>query len=199
MLDWAVAAAGAVADHLVVVLPPSVLAGASSGPELERAPDRLVAGGPTRSASVRAGLSAVPADAEFIVVHDAARPFASAGLFEAVLAAVRDGADGAVCALPVTDTIKRRTADGSLETLERSELVVVQTPQAFRAAALRRAHRGDPEATDDAALLEAIGAVVVAVPGEATNAKLTSPEDLSLFEERLALAARRSATSGGSA
>jgi 2-C-methyl-D-erythritol 4-phosphate cytidylyltransferase len=82
----------------------------------------------------------------------------------------------------VTDTVKR-VADGRVvETLDRSELVAVQTPQAFRSSVLRMAHSGEPDATDDASLLELVGAVVAVVPGEPTNVKLTSSGDLALLE-----------------
>jgi 2-C-methyl-D-erythritol 4-phosphate cytidylyltransferase len=136
--------------------------------------DAVVTGGATRSASVRNGLAQVPADAEVIVVHDAARPLATPDLFEAVIAAVDDGADGALCAVPLTDTI-RLTSGG---TVDRAELLAVQTPQAFRAAALRAAHAGGDDATDDAALVEANGGRVVVVSGSPTNVKITHPHDL---------------------
>ena len=99
-------------------------------------------GGATRADSVRAGIAAVPDDAEVIVVHDAARPLASPALFDAVIAAVTDGgADGAVPGLPLSDTIKAVDDSGHVtRTLDRSALVAVQTPQAFRAGILRRAH-----------------------------------------------------------
>ena len=137
-----------------------------------------MAGGATRAASVRAGLAAVPGEAEIAVVHDAARPLASPALFEAVVRAVEEGADGAVPGLPPADTIK--TTDGEIVTgtLERDRLVAVQTPQAFAATLLRRAHDGDPEASDDAALVEAIGGRVVVVPGEEANTKITTQHDL---------------------
>jgi 2-C-methyl-D-erythritol 4-phosphate cytidylyltransferase len=146
----------------------------------------VVAGGATRPASVRAGLAAVPADAEVVVVHDAARPLASDQTWEAVIAAVLDGADGAVPCVPVTDTIKERGDDGRLVTLDRARLVASQTPQAFLAAALRAAHSSGGEATDDAALVEAMGGRVVVVPGEPTNLKVTGPADLVLAEALLA-------------
>jgi 2-C-methyl-D-erythritol 4-phosphate cytidylyltransferase len=147
----------------------------------------VLAGGRSRSASVRAALAAVPASADVVVVHDGARPLASPALFEAVIAAVAAGADAAVPGLPVADTVKRVLDGVVLATLDRAELVAVQTPQAFSAAALRRAHadadgagpaNGGPEATDDAALVEAFGGRVVVVPGESSNAKLTTPADL---------------------
>jgi 2-C-methyl-D-erythritol 4-phosphate cytidylyltransferase len=140
----------------------------------------VVAGGPTRSASVRAGLAAVPEGAGVIVVHDAARPLATTELFERVVAAVRAGADGAVPGVPVADTVKRvDPADGRVvETLDRAALRAIQTPQAFDAAFLRRAHEGGDDATDDAALVEAAGGRVVVVDGDRANLKITGPDDL---------------------
>jgi 2-C-methyl-D-erythritol 4-phosphate cytidylyltransferase/2-C-methyl-D-erythritol 2,4-cyclodiphosphate synthase len=116
------------------------------------------------------------------VVHDAARPLAGPELFRAVIAAVRAGAAGAVCAMPVTDTMKRVQGDTVLGTLDRTGLWAVQTPQAFGAGVLRAAHAGDGEATDDAALVEALGEPVVVVPGLAANLKLTEPQDLARAE-----------------
>jgi 2-C-methyl-D-erythritol 4-phosphate cytidylyltransferase len=139
-----------------------------------------VTGGPTRSASVRAGLTAVPDAAEVVVVHDAARPFAEPALFTAVIEAVRAGADAAVPGLPLPDTVKRTHGDRVVETLPREQLVAVQTPQAFRAAALRSAHRSGADATDDAALVEAAGGRTVVVPGDRRNLKITTPEDLAI-------------------
>jgi 2-C-methyl-D-erythritol 4-phosphate cytidylyltransferase/2-C-methyl-D-erythritol 2,4-cyclodiphosphate synthase len=140
-------------------------------------------GGPTRQASVASGLEAV-ADLwrpDIVICHDVARPLAPRWLFADVLAAVKD-ADGAVPAIPVTDTIKRVDDDRVTETLERDQLVAVQTPQAFRFEALRDAHeraeRDGVEATDDAALLERAGYRVVIVPGDPHNIKITRPEDL---------------------
>lgn len=168
VLDWSLDAARASCDGVVLVVPP--------GQEgAEEPADVVVPGGATRSASVRAGVAAVPDDAEIIVVHDAARPAAGVPLFDAVIAAVRSGADAAVPGVPVVDTVKRVDGDVVVETLERSTLVAVQTPQAFRAAALR----GAPgEATDDAALVEAAGGRVVVVPGGPANLKVTTPADL---------------------
>jgi 2-C-methyl-D-erythritol 4-phosphate cytidylyltransferase len=99
-------------------------------------------------------------------------------LFRAVVSAVEGGADGAIPALPVTETLKRVDEDTVVTTVDRHDLVVVQTPQAFRAGMLRTAHEGHPEATDDAALVEAVGGTVVVVPGERRNLKLTVAEDL---------------------
>jgi 2-C-methyl-D-erythritol 4-phosphate cytidylyltransferase len=120
----------------------------------------------------------VPDDADVVVVHDAARPLASPALFAAVVAAVNAGADGAVPGVPVADTVKRVDGARVIETVARDDLVAVQTPQAFRASALRRAHAAGADATDDAVLVEQAGGRVVVVPGERHNLKVTDPDDL---------------------
>jgi len=142
--------------------------------------DIAVTGGDTRAGSVRCGLAVVPPSAEVILVHDAARPLASPHLFDAVITAVTQGGDAAaIPGLAVSDTIKRVDAAHRVTaTLDRTELVAVQTPQAFRADVLRRAHDAGDEATDDAALVEALGATVRVVPGERDNMKITTPADL---------------------
>ncbi len=173
LVDRAVATAATVCDHVVVVLPEGE---AWTGPPVVAA----VAGGATRSDSVRAGLAAADLDADIVVVHDAARPLASAALFAAVVEAVRAGADAAVPGVALADTVKRVAGDRVAATIPRDDLVAVQTPQAFRAAALRRAHAGGLDATDDAALVEQAGGVVVVVPGEPRNIKVTGPEDLAV-------------------
>jgi len=176
VLDWSLLAARAACDGVVAVVPPADL-GRRPLPA-SRPPDAVVAGGGTRSASVRNGLDAVPADAEIVVVHDAARPLAGPELWRAAIAAVRAGADAAICAVPVTDTVKRVEGVDVVATIDRSSLVAIQTPQAFRAGALRDAHAGAGEATDDAALVEAAGGRVVVVPGSPINLKITHPYDL---------------------
>jgi 2-C-methyl-D-erythritol 4-phosphate cytidylyltransferase len=182
---WSVAAARPVSDGIVLVVPDDVPMGAEDddGARGAMGADRVVVGGASRADSVRAGLAAVPADAAVIVVHDAARPLAGSAVFTAVVEAVRaEGVDGAIPVLPVTDTLKR-TADGTVRsTVDRDGLVTVQTPQAFSAAALRAAHQGAAEATDDAGLLELLGATVRTVPGDPRNVKLTRPEDLEMAE-----------------
>ena len=184
VVDWCVDAARvtpACAGVVVVVAADEVATVVVPGADV------VVAGGATRSASVRAGLAAVPHDVDVVVVHDGARPLASTGLLEAVVAAVRAGADAALPAVPVTDTVKRVGVDGVVTgTVDRAGLMAVQTPQAFAAGALRRAHEGGPEATDDGALVEAIGGRVVVVPGEPHNIKLTEPGDLATAERHLA-------------
>lgn len=135
---------------------------------------RVVAGGATRSASVRAGLAVVPEGATVILVHDAARPLATEALFRRVIAAVRAGAAAAVPGVAVADSLRSRQGG----VVDRDQLVAVQTPQGFPAPVLREAHRGGRDASDDAALVEALGHAVVIVEGEVANFKLTTPLDL---------------------
>lgn len=179
VLDWSIAAARSVAGGVVLVVAPGYEHADEPGA------DAVVLGGATRSESVRSGLAAVPADADVILVHDAARPLASPELFRSVVVAVEAGADGVVPGVPVVDTIKRVDGDQVVETLDRASLVAVQTPQGFRAAALRAVHEQGGEGTDDAALIEAAAGRVVVVPGEETNRKLTLPTDLDWAQERL--------------
>jgi 2-C-methyl-D-erythritol 4-phosphate cytidylyltransferase len=182
VLEWSVATCRACGDGVVLVVPDR------SGRSDTHGADLVVTGGATRADSVRCGLAAVPAEAEVIVVHDAARPLASPALFTAVIAAVTEGGvDGAVPGVPPSDTIKAVDPTGNVTaTLDRATLVAVQTPQAFRAAALRRAHRDAPAgATDDAMLVEALGGTVRVVPGEPGNLKITEADDLGAAERLL--------------
>ena len=180
LIDWAVDALRPVCAGVVAVLEPGLVDGAAVGADV------VVAGGETRAASVRAGLAAVPGDAQVILVHDAVRPLATPALAARVLAAVEGGADGAVPAVPVVDTLKRVDGPTVVATVDRSDLVGVQTPQGFRADVLRRAHAGGGDATDDAGLVEAAGGTVVVVEGERDNLKVTWPEDLAVAEALLA-------------
>ena len=184
VIDRSLATARAAADHVVVVLAPADQAEGEALVE-SGAADVAVEGGAERADSVRAALAVIDADAAVIVVHDAARPLASAELHQAVVAAVHAGADAVIPAVPLIDTVKRVHHDEHgdavvVETLDRNHLVAVQTPQAFRADLLRAAHADGADATDDAALVEAVGATVVVVPGETTNLKITGPNDLAV-------------------
>ena len=138
----------------------------------------VVTGGETRAASVRAALAEVPDDAAVVLVHDAARPLVSDEVIGRVLAPLSEGYDGAVPVIPVSDTVKRVRGDDVVETVDREGLVLSQTPQAFLAAALRRAAAG--EGTDCAALVEAQGGKIRAVQGDPRLLKVTSREDLEL-------------------
>ena len=175
VVDLSMERARTVSDGVVLVV------GAEFAEDDEPLADVVVVGGDRRSDSVRRGLDAVPEDCDIVVVHDGARPLASSELFEAVIEAVLAGADAAIPGLAVTDTIKQIDDEGCvIGTLDRDDLVAVQTPQAFRATVLRRAHQDEPDATDDAALVESVGGIVVVVPGEQTNLKITTRHDLSV-------------------
>jgi 2-C-methyl-D-erythritol 4-phosphate cytidylyltransferase len=146
-----------------------------------------VAGGESRSESVRLALAEVPEDAAAVLVHDAARPLLPEEVVERVLAPLGEGWDGVVPAMPVPDTIKRVEGERVVETLPRGELVAVQTPQAFVAAALREAlAREVAGASDCASLVEARGGRIKVVEGDRRLLKVTGVEDLALVESWLA-------------
>lgn len=186
LLEWSWDVLDESCDRVIVVTPPdSTLE--IRGPALEQVP-----GGPSRSASVREAVRRAP-EAAVYVVQDAARPLLTEALVEACCEQVEAGWDGAVAAAPVSDTIKAVDGEGRVaETLDRSRLWAIQTPQAFEGAALRAALEVDDEtlaaATDDAALVEAQGGSVTIVRAPAENIKVTTRADLALAE--LLLAAR---------
>jgi 2-C-methyl-D-erythritol 4-phosphate cytidylyltransferase len=183
-------------DGIVVTAPKDAITpmrmaiGAIAGENLA-----VVAGGATRQRSVRSGLAAVPDEATRILVHDAARPLVTAAMCHDVLDALA-GADGAIAATPVADTIKRATDDLFIaETVDRSALWQAQTPQAFHAAVLRRVFAGADDglldtATDCASMVEEAGGRVRLVPAAGTNLKVTSPGDLDLAADLLHAAGR---------
>ena len=139
----------------------------------------VVAGGETRTDSVRAGLGEVRDEAVAVLVHDAARPLVTDDVIGRVLAPLSQGWDGVVPGLAVADTLKRVGDGGAVvETVPRDGLWAVQTPQAFPADVLRRAYEGDTEATDCAALVEGRGGRVTVVEGDARLLKITTPADL---------------------
>jgi 2-C-methyl-D-erythritol 4-phosphate cytidylyltransferase len=190
MLAWSVGSLRAVpaVSQIVVALPADAL---------DAAPDGViaVAGGAQRSQSVRAALAAASADADLVIVHDAARPLATPDLFTQALEALAlaPEADAVIAATPVSDTIKEVGDDGRTvaRTLRRDQLWAVQTPQVFRRAALERALLGAPDellasATDDAWLIERAGGIVRIAPAGPDNLKVTSPSDLRLAELLLA-------------
>lgn len=219
MLLWSVEALLAVpsVERIVVALPAGVqpprevaelaapapaptVAPTASSTSAARTPVVTVEGGATRSQSVRRALQLAGAG-DPVLVHDAARPLLTAALAEAVLDALaRDpGADAAIAAAHVTDTVKRADSAGAvIETLDRSQLWAVQTPQVFRRAALERALDVPVEqlarATDDAWLVERSGGRVLVVPGGEHNLKVTTLLDLRVAE--LLLAERRRGPQG---
>jgi 2-C-methyl-D-erythritol 4-phosphate cytidylyltransferase len=187
VIDRAARTAAAACDGVIAVLPADSLATADG-----QVPDAtvVVAGGSTRSESVRAGLAAIPAEATVILVHDAARPLATADLFAQVIAQVQSGVTAVVPAVQVVDTIRvvttdsagsetagSETAGSDSAVIDRDLLRAVQTPQGFQAALLRRAYDSDGEATDDAGLVQALGARITLIAGERSNLKLTERAD----------------------
>ncbi len=173
-------------DGIVIVAPPeweepSILLAEEIGASKVAA---CVAGGTSRSASVRIGLAEVPDEAAVVLVHDAARPLLPAEVVPRLLEALGEGFDGAVPGLPVADTVKRVRGGLVVETPAREELVAVQTPQAFVAAVLRSAAAG--EGSDCASLVEAAGGRVKVVPGDERLLKVTTAADLRRVEALLA-------------
>src|SRR5919112_187273 len=178
-VEWSLEVLEAVCDRVVI-----------GGPEgYDEGPDR-VRGGESRSASVRNALEAAP-EATIAVVHDAARPLITRDLVERCLAALEPGVDGAIAAVPMTDTVKEAANDHRVvRTLDRSSLWSIQTPQVFRADVLRNALARDAAAlaaaTDDASLVEEMGGNVVVVESFPENLKVTSKSDLRIAEALLA-------------
>ncbi len=139
----------------------------------------VVVGGETRQQSIANALAVVGDDVEIVLVHDAARAFASSALFERVANAVRSTSASVIPALEIADTIKRVSGDQVQETIDRSSLRSAQTPQGFMAADLKRAYaNASDDFTDDAALMQSQGKKVSFVAGEVEAAKITTPEDL---------------------
>jgi 2-C-methyl-D-erythritol 4-phosphate cytidylyltransferase len=179
LIEWSLDVLRSVCDRVVAAVPP--------GHESE--PD-LVAGGDSRSASVRNALAAAP-EATVAVVHDAARPLVTRELVERCIDALEPGIDGAIAAVPMTDTVKQVAPDGRvLRTLDRSQLWAVQTPQVFRADILRRALQRDAAALaaapDDAWLVDDVGGVITVVESFPENLKVTRESDLRIVEALLA-------------
>jgi 2-C-methyl-D-erythritol 4-phosphate cytidylyltransferase len=193
MIEWSLDAlrAAGIEDIVVTAPPEAEIDGdgvVTVGGETIALGARVVPGGATRSASVRAALAAAPPGD--VVVHDAARPLVTPEHFTAALAALA-GADCAIAAAPVTDTVKEADEDRLVTTtLDRSRLWAIQTPQAFRRAALERALAVDDEllaqATDDAWLVERTGGTVRVVESTPANLKVTTPHDLRIAEYLLA-------------
>ena len=181
MLEWSIDALKAVPEirHIVVATPPGIEAPAGT---------TGVFGGDERSHSVRAALHHTLAG-DPVLVHDAARPLITPDIIRSVLAGLDADADAAIAAARVVDTLKRGAGEGDAtvgETLDRSALWAIQTPQVFRRDVLERAlaqpHEALAAATDDASLVENMGGVVRLVESPRTNFKVTTPEDLKLAD-----------------
>jgi 2-C-methyl-D-erythritol 4-phosphate cytidylyltransferase/2-C-methyl-D-erythritol 2,4-cyclodiphosphate synthase len=181
-------------NEVVVALPSELVDAPPSFLRGNGKPVRLVAGGTRRQDSVAAAFARTSPEADVVVIHDAARPFVTESLIERTVAAARE-AGAAIAALPVHDTVKQTSEAFVARTLPREQIVLAQTPQAFRrdvlAAALERARQTDAEVTDEAMLVEQAGFPVRVVAGEPRNVKITTAEDLR--------AARQAAADGGRA
>jgi 2-C-methyl-D-erythritol 4-phosphate cytidylyltransferase len=182
LLEHAVAAvqAGGAVDVVVVTAPAeSVAAFAELVPAAQ-----VVAGGASRQESVRLALAVLPPEVDVVLVHDAARALVPPDVVRRVLAALDAGADAVVPVLPLADTVKEVDDERAVvRTIDRSSLRAVQTPQGFRRDVLERAHAsGLSAATDDAALVEAIGGGVMTVDGSPEALKVTTPFDLIVAE-----------------
>lgn len=183
-------------DDVVVMVPAELVDETRALLPDSLVPVHVVPGGAERTDSVRAGLAAAP-EATLVLVHDAARALTPPALITRVVEELRAGAQAVVPALPVTDTIKSVDAAGAVTgTPDRSDLRAIQTPQGFDAALLRAAYAVGTQATDDAGLVEMLGATVRTVPGDALAFKITTPLDLVLANT---LATRRDTadTAGG--
>ncbi|MDO8730334.1 MAG: 2-C-methyl-D-erythritol 4-phosphate cytidylyltransferase [Candidatus Omnitrophota bacterium] len=174
--------------QIVIVAHPGDLAAARRLARSERASKvaAVVPGGKSRMASVACGLRALPPGTRWVLVHDAARPLVTPALIEAAIQAARR-AKAAIVAVPVVPTIKQARDRWVVKTLDRSTLWAVQTPQVFERKLLEEAHRRSNgfAATDDAALVEAMGKRVKIVPGSERNIKVTTPEDRMIAEALL--------------
>ena len=141
----------------------------------------VITGGVLRSDSVNVALKSLSPSTKYVLVHDAARALATSDLAERVLHGLTSGESAVIPALSVVDTIKEVDRDGYVRsTPDRSILRAVQTPQGFSVEVLKRAHEASEDATDDAALVEALGVKVKTIPGEARAMKITNPEDIAM-------------------
>ena len=141
----------------------------------------VITGGVLRSDSVNVALKSLSPSTKYVLVHDAARALATSELAERVLHGLTSGESAVIPALSVVDTIKEVDRDGYVRsTPDRSILRAVQTPQGFSVEVLKRAHEASEDATDDAALVEALGVKVKTIPGEARAMKITNPEDIAI-------------------
>lgn len=173
MVDRTVATARRTCDRVALVLPPGY--GWDGEPV-----DTLAVGGDHQSESLRAALATLPADAAIAVVADPAHPLASDALFTAVIDAVRGGADGAVPAVPILEVIQRVHDGRVVDTLPKTDLVMIQSPHAFRVPLLRAVHVDRPRPTENSSLLVEAGHRVVTVPGEPGNLHVTTQEERAL-------------------
>ena len=178
LIERAFAALSTVVDEIVITAPAGyedqfrAIVGDSA---------TVITGGVLRSDSVNLALKSLSPSTKYVLVHDAARALATSELAERVLHGLTSGESAVIPALSVVDTIKEVDRDGYVRsTPDRSILRAVQTPQGFSVDVLKRAHEASEDATDDAALVEALGVKVKTIPGEARAMKITNPEDIAM-------------------
>jgi 2-C-methyl-D-erythritol 4-phosphate cytidylyltransferase len=175
-VDRTVETARRVCDHVVVVLPPGQVWDGV-------AVDAVARGGEHGSDSVRAGLAELPSEPAIAVICDPAHPLASEAVFDAVVTAVQQGADGAVPSIPMHDVIQRVEDGRVVATIPKAGLVVTQSPQAFRSEVLREVHAGRPMPAENSGMVVDAGYHVVSVAGDATNLHVTTPDELAAVDE----------------
>lgn len=175
LVDLAVHVTAEACDEVLLVLP-------DGSPWDGQPVSAVVAGGSSRTESVRNALAVVPHTAEIVVIHQAAHPLATCALFDAVLAEVRAGAAACVPGLRPHDPVRRVTDGVAGEDVGREGLVLLQTPGAFRAQVLRAAHAAGTDAIEDTALVTALGVPVSIVPGEPWNIHVTAPAELAMAD-----------------
>lgn len=187
VIFWSIKKAVSASDFTIVVLSEE-FKGKFESEILALGADRVVLGGLTRSDSVRAGLEEIKEAHGEVIIHDGARPLASNKLFNAVLFALRGanarpgdlGVGAVVPIVKLTDTLKEVDNYTVIRTIPRETLYLAQTPQAFSLDVLKKAHHGRPQSTDDAELVERLGAKVMGIEGEDTNIKITYKKDIEL-------------------
>ncbi len=172
VVDYSIEVFSSCCDGVVLVGPCEL------GSAEELAINAVVAGGETRSASVRAGLAALPPECSHVLIHDAARPLASKAVIKRVTKSLEEGNAGVVPVVPLVDTLRKKSGGSA----DRSAFVRVQTPQGFVRKILEEVHCREESATDDASLLDQQGIDVAHVDGDEKNFKITIPLDLAVAE-----------------
>lgn len=181
VLFHSVFAASSVSDGIVVVTTDEDLEYAKASLQNVEKVKEVVVGGSTRSKSVRKGLEQVPQNCDILIVHDGVRPLASEKLFKSVVEKIQEGSEAVVPVVPIADSL--RSISG--EQIDRSEVVAIQTPQAFKATLLLKAHSTSESASDDASLVELAGGTIDFVDGDVRNLKITVSSDLQIAENFL--------------
>ena len=176
LVDRTLAAVAELADWVGLVLPADHAWGGADV-------DAIIAGGDSRHASLANGLALLPDDIEVVIVHSASHPLATPSLAANLVARIVEGADAAVPFLPAADVIKRRAADGSLTTVGRETLGAAQCPMAFARPVLDRAFAEAEPGIEESALVEAIGGVVAAEPGESANVHVIDESTLAIARD----------------